>query len=256
VWVCSSAPPPDVTRGVCGCLQFGSAAGCEAGLAPPEGLKKERALPFTQTEQELTLRLALSPHVTTEYLMAHRFFISQDSPALYITIVTKDRLPVFRTEKMKQVLCHAINEARQSAKILLFAYVIMIDHLHLLTSRPSTTSDVLRVVKGLTARRVIDYLTTNGHASSLTKLRHQTQKRKHEYSLWQVEKNVLPVFSEGMFMEKVHYIHQNPVRGGLAERAIDYQWSSARIWQGCSVEAEPLLMDKDQIYWRRSIRAR
>ena len=31
--------------------------------------------------------------------MAHRFLISQDSPVLYITIVTKDRLPVFRTDK-------------------------------------------------------------------------------------------------------------------------------------------------------------
>lgn len=188
--------------------------------------------------------------------MSQRFFISQDSPALYITIVTKDRLPVFKTERMKQVLCEAINEARQSAKMFLFAYVIMIDHLHLLTSRPSTTSDVLRVLKGLTGRRVIDHLKGNGHVSSLAKLRHQKQKRDHEYSLWQVEKNVLPVFSEGMFMQKVNYIHQNPVRGGLVEHATEYQWSSARIWQGCAVETEPLLMDKDLIYWRRSTRAR
>jgi len=88
--------------------------------------------------------------------MAHQFLISQDSPALYITIVTKDRLPVFRTDHMKQVLCHAINEARRSAHFLLFGYVIMLDHLHLLTSRPSTTSEVLRVLKGISARRVIE----------------------------------------------------------------------------------------------------
>lgn len=85
--------------------------------------------------------------------MAHRFLISQDSPALYITIVTKDRLPIFRTDQMKQVGCQAITEARKSANLLLFAYVIMIDHLHLLTNRPSTTSNVLRVVKGPIARR-------------------------------------------------------------------------------------------------------
>jgi REP element-mobilizing transposase RayT len=90
--------------------------------------------------------------------MAHRFLISQDSPSLYITIVTKDRLPVFKTEGMKELLCNAIADARKSAGFLLFAYVIMVDHLHLLTNRPSTTSDVLRVVKSLTARRVIDYL--------------------------------------------------------------------------------------------------
>ena len=188
--------------------------------------------------------------------MSKRFLISHDSPALYITIVAKDRLPVFRTEQMKQVLCHAINEARRSANLLLFAYVMMIDHLHLLTNRPSTTSNVLRIIKGLTARRVIDYLKVNNHASSLAKLRHQSRERNYNYSLWQTEKNVLPIFSEGMFMEKVNYIHQNPVRAGFVQRVTDYRWSSARIWRSCPLEGEPLLMDHDLIYWRRSIRAR
>ena len=105
--------------------------------------------------------------------MAHRFLISQDSPALYITIVTKDRLPVFRTDQMKEILIRAIDEARKSAGFLLFAYVIMLDHMHLLTSRPSTTSNVLRVLKGITARRLIDYLKGNGHSTSLAKLQHQ-----------------------------------------------------------------------------------
>ena len=62
-------------------------------------------------------------------------------------------------------------EARK--RFLLFAYVIMLDHIHLLTSRPATTSDVLRVLKGLTARRVIDYLKENKHSRSLAKLQHQ-----------------------------------------------------------------------------------
>ena len=188
--------------------------------------------------------------------MTHRFLISQDSPALYITIVTKNRLPVFRSAHMKQILCRALGEARTSARALLFAYVIMMDHLHLLTSRPSTTSDLLRVIKGVTARRVIDYLKENGYLSSLAKLQHEVRERNFKYSLWQVEKNVFPVFSEGLFMEKVNYIHKNPVRAGLAHRAIDYRWSSARIWQGFPLADEPLLVDNDSIYWRQSIRRR
>ena len=188
--------------------------------------------------------------------MAHRFLISQDSPALFITIVTKDRLPVFRTDQMKHVLCNAINEARTSARFLLFAYVIMLDHLHLLTSRPSTTSDVLRVLKGISARRVIDHLKESGYSRSLSKLQHQERDRNYKHSLWQTEKNVLPVFSEGMFMEKVNYLHLNPVRAGLAKSVLDYRWSSARIWRGCSSEDEPLLVDKEMIQWRQSIRAR
>ena len=184
--------------------------------------------------------------------MAHQFLISQDCPALYMPIVTQNRLPVFRTEPFKDLICNAIDEARKSGAFLLFAYVIMLDHLHLLTSRPSTSSEVLRFLKGITARRIIDHLKVNGHLNSLAKLQHQDRGHNHKYSLWQTEKNVLPVFSEGMFMQKVNYIHQNPTRAGLAECMTDYRWSSARIWRGSPLENEPLLMDNDLIYWRRS----
>ena len=180
--------------------------------------------------------------------MSHRYLISQDSPALYITLVSKNRLPVFQKDVMKEVLCRAIDEARKG--FLLFAYVIMIDHLHLLTSRPTTTSEVLRLLKGLTARRVIDYLKENNYSHSLTKLQHGERARNYKYSLWQREKNVLPIFSERMFMEKLNYIHQNPVRAALVTSAIDYRWSSARLWQECPSQNEPLLVDKDLIHWR------
>ena len=186
--------------------------------------------------------------------MPKHFLISRDSQVLYITAVTKDRLPVFRTDAMKELVCMAIDEARRSAGLLLFAYVIMLDHMHLLTSCPSKPSDVLRVLKGITARRVIDYLKQNNHLRSLAKLQHEERNRNYKYSLWQTEKNVLPIFSEGMFIEKVNYIHQNPVRAGLVTRATDYRWSSARIWQSCPLEDEPLLMDKELIYWRQSRR--
>ena len=183
--------------------------------------------------------------------MAHRFLISHDSPVLYITLVTNHRLPVFRTAELRELVCRAINEARTTGGFLLFGYVIMIDHVHVLTSKPTTTCNVLPVLKGLTARRVIDYLKENNYAGSLRKLEHQTRDRNYRYSLWQTEKNVFEIFSEKIFMEKLNYIHQNPVRAGLAERAIDWRWSSARIWQGCPVEDEPLQVDKDLIHWRR-----
>ena len=183
--------------------------------------------------------------------MAHRFLISHDSPALYITIVTKDRLPVFQTDYLREIVCSAIDEARASAGFLLFAYVIMLDHMHLLASRSSTTSDLLRVVKGITARRIIDYLKSNNHVRSLAKLCHQQRERNYKHSLWQTEKNVLPVFSEPMFLQKVGYIHRNPVRARLVKTPTEYRWSSARIWQRQPVENEPLMVDRDVIHWRQ-----
>lgn len=180
------------------------------------------------------------------------FTISKDSQALYITAITKDRLPVFQTDGIKTVTCEAIDEARKSGGILIFAYVIMPDHFHLLTGCPDKKpSDALRYIKGIVAHRVIDHLKKKNYQSSLDKLRHEDWKRNHRYSLWQHESNTFQVFSESMFMQKVNYIHLNPVRAGLVERAIDYRWSSARICQRCETEDEPLLVDLDQINWHK-----
>jgi REP element-mobilizing transposase RayT len=184
--------------------------------------------------------------------MRDKFQISRDSQALFITAVTKDRLPVFRTDAIKVVTCKALEEARNSGRFLIFAYVIMPDHLHLLTDCPNTSADVLRYVKGLTGRRVIDYLKEHGYQSSLAKLRHQQWKRKHTHSLWQQEKNVLSIFSESMLMQKVNYIHLNPVRAEMCDAPVDYRWSSARFWRRLQTDYEPLMVDSDRIVWRRA----
>lgn len=178
------------------------------------------------------------------------FQISRDTLALYISIAAKDRLPVFRLDSIKTVICQALNEARESGGFLLFAYVIMVDHLHLLTNQPNTSAEVLRYLKGISARRTIDYLRQKNFQSSLAKLQHERWKRGHRYSLWQKEKNVFSIYSEAMFMQKVNYIHLNPVRARLVERTIDYRWSSARIWQRCPTENEPLNVDLNLIAWR------
>jgi len=49
-------------------------------------------------------------------------------------------------------------------------------------------------------------------------------------------------------MQKVNYIHQNPVEEGLSGRPEGYRFSSVRFWKGCPLEDEPLMIDK--VCWR------
>jgi putative transposase len=181
-----------------------------------------------------------------------RLTITKDDPCLFITAVAKNRLPVFQTDAIKTITCTAIDEARTSCGFLLFAYVIMPDHLHLLTDSPRKASVVLQFIKGIVSRRVLGYLKEMKYESSLKKLEHDNWKRSHRYSLWQHDSDVFAVVSESTFMQKVNYIHQNPVRAGLVARAEDYRWSSARLWKLCPIENEPLRVDIGKIVWRRS----
>jgi putative transposase len=179
-------------------------------------------------------------------------YISPNSPAYYLTSVTKDRLPVFRSEAMKSVACGALNEARTSGKFLILAYVIMPDHLHIISDGEKKAAVVLRFINGLISRRLIDYLKREGHDTSLEKLRHGSYRRDYRYSLWDHHPNVRLLTSESMFMQRVHYTHRNPLRLGLVERAEDYRYSSVRIWNRAPLEDEPLMVDVGEIKWRRA----
>ena len=178
-------------------------------------------------------------------------YISPNSPAYYLTSVAKDRLPIFRLDLVKTIVCAALNDARSSCGFLILAYVIMPDHFHLVTDGDKKPSVIQRYVNGIVARRVIDFLKAKGYASSLQKLRHEEYRRGHRYSLWDHHPNARLLTSESMFMQRVHYTHQNPVRLGLVERAEDYRFSSARIWNRRPLEDEPLLVDIDKIRWRK-----
>jgi putative transposase len=177
--------------------------------------------------------------------------ISPDSPAYYLTSVPRDRLPVFRTDQIKEVACEAIDEARRSGGFLMLAYVIMPDHIHLITAGELKVSQMLRYINWISAHRMISHLKEHGHASSLRKLERKGGQRQHKYSLWDHNPDVRVLTNEESLMQRVNYSHQNPVRLELVDRAEDYRWSSARQWRGLPSEDEPLLVDLGSIQWRR-----
>lgn len=84
---------------------------------------------------------------------------------------------------LKQIVCAALDEARNSGGIMIFAYVIMPDHTHLITDNAREIKDVLRFMNGISAKRIIDHLKSNGFESSLAKLRIQERENGKTFRL-------------------------------------------------------------------------
>jgi putative transposase len=82
----------------------------------------------------------------------------------------------------------------------------MPEHVHLLLSEPEsdTMADAIKSLKQGVSRRLI------GEAE------HFWQKRHYDFN----------VRNRPQFVEKLRYIHRNPVKRGLCERPEDWEWSS------------------------------
>jgi putative transposase len=154
------------------------------------------------------------------------------------------RLPLLSRDLTRGWLVEAIEDARVRERFDLWAYVIMPEHAHILIRPREPEYEVSRVlwrIKRPVGRRAIEYL--RSHAPSfLDRLTVTRDDGTQERRFWQAgggyDRNIVEPTT---VLAVVDYLHLNPVRRGLVERAEDWAWSSARWYAGqCPV---PLEMD-------------
>lgn len=117
----------------------------------------------------------------------------------FVTFCCYHRRPSFTTPIPRQVFEAALERVRLSFELCVYGYVVMPEHVHLLLSEPrqQTLADAIKSLKQGVSRRLI------GEAE------HFWQKRYYDFN----------VRNEPQFVEKLRYIHQNPVKRGLCARA-------------------------------------
>ena len=142
----------------------------------------------------------------------------------YVTSVTYNREPIFKSEKACKALVSVFEEVRIRFPYKLIAYVIMPDHFHVLVNlKDGDISKWLLRVRGNSAKRILAAL----DETFLQKLTLDSpQKRNHKYALWQKDPPIVDIYSNKFLVQKTGYIHANPVRAGLIDHPAKWQWSS------------------------------
>jgi putative transposase len=144
------------------------------------------------------------------------------------------RFRFLERERTRQWFIAALQTARQRWPVDVWAYVIMPEHVHLLVSPRQPELDLGRFagfVKEHTARPAIRWLNDNApeFLPKITVVEGSVTRRR----FWQpgggYDRNVT---EERTLLLMIDYIHQNPVRRGLCQRATDWEWSSARWYAG------------------------
>jgi putative transposase len=130
------------------------------------------------------------------------------------------------TAKSRNRFLAILEQTRERYRFVVVGYVVMPEHVHLLITEPevATPSTAMQVLKQRTAHALLpkrkrrnprqrDLFGEEPHRAFW-------QARFYDFNVWTTKKRV----------EKLRYMHRNPVKRGLMESAEQWRWSSYRFY--------------------------
>jgi putative transposase len=153
-----------------------------------------------------------------------------DSRAYLCTCAFSLWLPVFNCgPQYFQIILDSLTFCRRQKGLILHAYVLMIDHLHLIL-RHADVSAFMRDFKSWNSRQITQQLEHEKRENLLRLFRMVAPQgnRSQEFRVWQDGFHPKAITSDAMMFQKIKYVHSNPVRKGFVAAAEDWRYSSAR----------------------------
>ena len=127
----------------------------------------------------------------------------------FVTFSCYHRLAYLENPLSRDLVEEALDRMRFRYKLEVAGYVVMPEHVHLLLSEPGRDS----LAVGLQALKI------------------SVGKQAKQRPFWQARYYDFNVYTRAKRVEKLQYIHANPVKRGLVEKPEDWLWSSCRYYQ-------------------------
>jgi putative transposase len=163
----------------------------------------------------------------------------------FVTTSCYQRQPFLGSPCNRDLFLEVLERVRRQYRFEIVGYVVMPEHVHLLVSEPErgNLAVVMQVIKQSFARKLLRLLKSPPieHRDEWGSLNlDKSQSNKHQ--IWQARFYDFPVFTETKKVEKLRYIHRNPVKRGLVLEAQEWKWSSFRHY--AYDEAGPVLVNE------------
>ena len=158
-------------------------------------------------------------------------------------------MPLLTNDSWRKILTAELGAVCQAERFGLVAFVFMPEHVHLLVLPLEAACRVSRLL-GRTKRQssqAIKQILEQHRSPLVTKMTVQERPGRQSFRFWQegggFDRNL---FSPKAIEASIDYIHENPVKRGLCQRATDWKWSSARFYSSGTIDHDlPTLMRPD-----------
>jgi len=143
----------------------------------------------------------------------------------FITFSVYKRRRLLDHDSPKRIVLGVLNFVLQKHSAQCAGFVLMPDHVHALIWF-SETNQLSRFMH-------------EWKRQSSLKIRQWYRRQAVNYSanfeegdkFWQPKYYAFSIYERHKLIEKLQYIHLNPVRAGLVDAAVDWPWSSARFYE-------------------------
>ena len=155
-----------------------------------------------------------------------------------------DWTDIFIDNRFCQIVTNSLKYCCLEKNLIVYGYCIMTNHIHLLVDTASCTdlASVIRDFKKHTSKKLInqislanptrsDWILNRFEASAKNSLKHG------KYQLWMTGSHPKEVFTENFALQKLNYIHNNPVKAGLVRSPADWVFSSASNYANHKINA-------------------
>ncbi len=153
----------------------------------------------------------------------------------FITSTVVGWADVLSREEYKEIILDSLRFCQQDKGLLIHAWVIMNNHIHLIVSAEGNEElpAIIRDFKKFTSRHLIAAIEAHPQESrkgwllNMFRFVGGNNNKNETYQFWQQEYHPIELDTTEKYNQRLHYLHENPVKAGIVWSPPQYKYSSA-----------------------------
>ena len=148
----------------------------------------------------------------------------------FFTATNLEWKKLLQHDKYKDIIIESMKFLVQDKRVIIYGFVIMYNHMHIIwqmqagRKRDAVQRDLLKH----TAKVIKEDMLLNQPAELQAYL---VNAKDRTYQFWERNSLSVEIWSEKVLIQKLKYIHENPVRAGLCRYPEEYKYSSALLYK-------------------------
>jgi len=181
--------------------------------------------------------------------MSRAYQIDDQNSIYFLTLRVVDWVDIFSRKIYADIVLESLKYCRSKKGLKLWAYVIMTNHVHLIVSAENgNLSDIMRDFKNFTATQILKTIDNEFESRrkwmlKIFEIAGQKHKGRQKYQFWAHTNHAIELENYKFTLQKLAYIHLNPVRAGYVEEPDEWMYSSQRNYSGRNALIEVDMFD-------------